>query len=118
MAEQEYILFQVAHNIKQLYKQYNGNRDRSTIHMKKERHILNNIKEKLLMNNVTITKADKGNAIVVTYLDQYRNKIPDFDSNNNISTTNNDFTKTFQKKLRNSTNECHLTRVNKINGNT
>jgi hypothetical protein len=118
MAKQEYILFQVAQNIKQLYKQYDDNRGRSTINMKKERHILNNIKEKLINNNVTITKANKSNSIVVTYLDEYRNKIIDFVSNNNIFTKKNDITKTFQEKLRNLTNECHLPYVNKINGNT
>jgi hypothetical protein len=105
MAERDYVRFQVAHNIKQLYKQYNGNLDHNMIHMKRERHILNNIKDKLMTNTAIISKADKENSIVVTYLDEYHKKIFDFISSNSFSIAKNYLTKTFQRKLRNTINE-------------
>jgi hypothetical protein len=109
MAEKVYVRFQVAHNIKQLYKQYNRSLDRNTIHMKRERHILNNIKDKLMTNKAIVSKADTGNSFVITYLDEYHKKILDFISNNNFSTAKNNLTKTFQRDLRNTINECQLT---------
>jgi hypothetical protein len=38
--EHDYLRFQVAHNIKQLYKQYNGNKDPNRKHAKNERKLL------------------------------------------------------------------------------
>jgi hypothetical protein len=58
-AEQDYIQYQVAHNIRQLYKQYNGNHDYNTLDMKRERHTLNKFKDKIRINNAMISKADK-----------------------------------------------------------
>jgi hypothetical protein len=41
------------------YKQYNGNHEYNTIHMKRERHAINKIKDRLKINNAIISKADK-----------------------------------------------------------
>ena len=109
IAEQDYVRFRVAHNIKLLYKQYNGNQDQNTKHMKSERDILNNIQDKLMANNATVSKSDKGNSIVITYLEEYHNKILEFISDNNFSTATNELTNKFQRKLRNTINECQLT---------
>jgi 3-methyladenine DNA glycosylase AlkC len=57
--EQDYIRFQIAHNIKQLYKQYDRNKYCNTSHAKNEHHTLNDIREKLLSNNALALKADK-----------------------------------------------------------
>jgi hypothetical protein len=107
--EQDYIKFQVAHNIKLLYKQYNGNRDQNTKHTKNERHTLNNIKEKLVINNAIVLKADKGKSIVISFIDDYHKKVQDFLPNSNFSTVNNDLTRAFQKEIRNMINNCQLT---------
>jgi uncharacterized membrane protein len=40
------------------------------LHAKQEQHILRSIKTKLNLNNATIIKADKGNTLVVMYLQQ------------------------------------------------
>ena len=76
--------------------------------MNKERHIIRTIKNKLKSNKALITKADKGNTIVITYQQDYHNKIKDFIENNNLITVNSDPTKTFQKKIRNTVNECEI----------
>jgi hypothetical protein len=75
--------------------------------MKKERHILSNIKEKLSLNNATITKADKGNSIIIIHLEEYHCRILDFISSSNFTISKKDLTKTFQKELRNLTSDCH-----------
>jgi len=73
-AKQDYVQYQVAHNIRQLYKQYNGNHDYNTLHMKRERHTLNKIKDKIWIDNAIISEADKGNTIVINYQDDYPRK--------------------------------------------
>ena len=75
--------------------------------MNKERQIIHKIKNKLISNKAIITKADKGNTIVITYQQEYHNKIRDFIINNNLITIN-DPTKNFQKKIRNVLNECQI----------
>jgi hypothetical protein len=76
--------------------------------MNKERHIIHTIKNKLQSNKALITKADKGNTIVITYQQDYHNKIKDLIENNNLITVNSDPTKTFQKKIRNTDNESQI----------
>jgi len=67
ISEQQYMRYQVANNIKHLYKQYDKNKLYNIILNKKEKRILNHIKEKLIGNNVVISKADKGNSVVIIY---------------------------------------------------
>jgi hypothetical protein len=57
--EQDCIRYQVAHNIKLLYKQQHSHKDFNTKHAIKERRTLNNIKNKLTTNNALALKADK-----------------------------------------------------------
>jgi hypothetical protein len=73
---------------------------------KKEKRILNQIKEKLISNNAVILKADKGNSIVIIYQNIYHEKVMDFIDNNNFTNITGDLTKKFQKELRNNINEC------------
>jgi hypothetical protein len=57
--------------MKQLYKQ---NKDtQHDTHEKREKTI-NIIKEKLMINKAIISKADKGNSIIITYQDEYHKK--------------------------------------------
>jgi len=64
------------------------------------------IKYKLNKNKAIISKADKGNSTVVLHLDDYNHKVNEFISSNNFTTANADITKTLQKELRNTINEC------------
>jgi hypothetical protein len=47
-----------------------------------------------------ITRADKGNSIVILPTTQYDSKIQDFLNENNFQKTNTDPTKTFQTQIR------------------
>jgi len=73
--------------------------------MKKEKNI-NEIKEKLTDNKAVVSKADKGNSIIITYKEEYHNKVVNFVSNNNFTNTKSDLTKKFQRDLRSNINEC------------
>jgi hypothetical protein len=46
-------------------------------HETHEKKLINNIKKKMTRNNLTITKADKGNTLVIMHLDDYNQKIND-----------------------------------------
>jgi 5'-deoxynucleotidase YfbR-like HD superfamily hydrolase len=48
--EQEYLRFQIAHNLKLLYEHYENSQGYNTRNMNKETHILHNIKNKLQSN--------------------------------------------------------------------
>jgi hypothetical protein len=106
--EQDYIRCQVAHNIKLLYKQQHSRNGYNTQHAVQERRTINNIKSKLTENNAIILKADKGNSIVITHIDDYHNKIHDFIISNKLSITNKDLTNNFQKQIRHTVNNCPL----------
>jgi hypothetical protein len=76
--------------------------------MRREKDIINELKEKLVTDKAIITKADKGNSIVVTYLKVYHDKVLHFIADNNFTTINNNPTKTFQKEVRRAVNECQI----------
>jgi len=59
-----------------------------------------------MINKEIISKADKGNSILITYQDNYYNKILDFIANNNLAAVNIDSTKTLQRSHRSLINEC------------
>jgi hypothetical protein len=52
--------------------------------MKREKQIINKIKEKFITNKATINKADKGDSIVITYHEDYHNKVQKFIADNNF----------------------------------
>ena len=72
-----------------LYQQ-NASRTHNDIKAKKEDKILKQRKGKLLKNTAFVTKADKGNSIVILYQDDYNTKVEDFISNNNFTIANNE----------------------------
>ena len=106
--EKEGLRFQMARNLQSLYRHYENNKGHNTRNINLERHTIQSIKNKLQSNKATITKADKGNTIVIIYQKDYCRKIEDFIENNNLVTANNDPTKAFQKKVRNAVNECQI----------
>ena len=116
--EQDYVRYQVAHNIKQLYKKHNESQPYNTVNATKEKHTVNKIKQKLITNNAMITKADKGNSIIIIYQRDYHDKVHKFIKDNNFTTLINDPTKTFQKELRNTVNRCQELIKKRINVNT
>ena len=55
-----------------------------------------------------VSKADKGNSIIITYQDKYHKKVMNFISNNKFTNAKSDLTKKFQRDLRSNMNECQL----------
>jgi hypothetical protein len=47
-----------------------------------------------------VSKADKGNSIIITYQDEYHKRVTNFISNNNFTNAKSDLTKEFQRDLR------------------
>lgn len=68
---------------------------------------LNNIKQKLIDNQAIVTKADKGNTIVILNQQDYYNKSIDFIKNNNIKEIKKDPTKSYVKQINNIINQSN-----------
>jgi hypothetical protein len=97
----------------------------NNIRAQKEKRTLNEIKEKLNNNNAIITKADKGQSIIIIDKAAYESKILNFLNNNNFRTRYRDPTKKFQKEIRTIINSCpmplidvHLTETKRQTNNT
>jgi hypothetical protein len=65
-----------------------------------ETKIFKSIKTKLKENEAMVTRADKGNSLVMLPIKQYDSKINDFILANKFQTTTQDPTKSFQSKVR------------------
>ena len=76
------------------------------------------VKDKLKENNAIIQKADKGNSIVVIYTDEYTQKVREFISQGNFTTANGDITKTLQKEVRDTVDECKSVIQSRTSGNS
>jgi hypothetical protein len=110
--DQGYLRQLVANNIKLLINKQKTNKDqRTTTHTKRlhqEWNILKNIKHKIEQNQLVITKADKGNTLVIIHKDEYHNKIQEFINNNNFNKLPSDITNKVQKNIRTNINNCNL----------
>jgi mRNA-degrading endonuclease RelE of RelBE toxin-antitoxin system len=97
--EQEHIRYHVAYKLQKLHKQHN---DRHTVFdktTKNEIRTVNQIKKKLIENKAMITKAGKGNSVIILYIDDYNNKVDKFISNN-FTLSNLDITNKLQRDIR------------------
>jgi hypothetical protein len=66
-----------------------------------ESKLIKSIKTKLSENNATLTRADKGNSIVILPTLQYEEKIENFLQDNNFHKNTSDPTTPFQSQIRN-----------------
>jgi hypothetical protein len=66
-----------------------------------ESKIIKSIRTKLSENNAIVTRADKGNSIVILPTPLNESKIDNFMSDNNFHTTTTDPTNSFQTQVRN-----------------
>lgn len=64
------------------------------------------VSSKLRENNALITKADKGDTLVIMHSTEYIDKVNNFITSNNIKLLNKDPTKTFVKQLNNAIGNC------------
>lgn len=88
-------------------KVYNNN--------KNEIRLLNNIKHKLNAHKSLITKADKGQSIVIMEINNYVDKVNSFLKDNNINILNKDPTAQFNTQLKSALNKTkHLFTSNEI----
>jgi hypothetical protein len=62
------------------------------------------MQSKLQNNNATITRADKGNTLVIIPTEQYDDKMQNFIQANNLQSTPTDPTKTYQTSVRKTIN--------------
>jgi len=69
-----------------------------------ESKTIKSIQSKLHNNNATITRADKGNTLVIIPTEQYDSKMQDFIKANNLPSTPTDLTKTYQTSVRKTIN--------------
>ena len=74
--------------------------------MHSELKTIRDIKKKLEENNAIITKADKGNSIVIIQNDSYQEKIRQFIQNNEFIVLDKNYTKKYQKEIRTALNTC------------
>jgi hypothetical protein len=104
--EQDYMRALTAHNLKQLYKQQSNNIQRNSTHALHEYRILRQIKNKLELNEAIVSKADKGNSIVILFLKDYHSKVQKFINNNNFTILKKDPAKSFQNKVKSTIESC------------
>jgi hypothetical protein len=95
----------VAHNLQKLYKQHSNRHTAPDITTKSETRTINQIKKKLIDNDAMITKADKRNSIVILYIIDYNNKVDNFISSKNSTTSKMDITNRLQRDIRTTINE-------------
>jgi hypothetical protein len=75
----------MTHNLKQLYKQQSNNTQRNSTYTTHEYRIIKQIKNKLELNEAIVSKADKGNSIIIIYLKDYHSKVQDFINHSNFT---------------------------------
>jgi hypothetical protein len=105
--EQEYIRYQVAHNLRKLYRQHNEKRAMPDKTTQNECRTIHQIKKKVTEEKAIITKADKGNSIVILYIDDYNRKVDNFISNNSFTLATWDITNKLQRDFKTAIEACH-----------
>ena len=72
----------------------------------KETKIFNEIKRKLIDNNSIVTKADKGQTVIILTNEDYKRKIQEFFINNNIIEIKRDPTDRFNSNVKSVLNKA------------
>jgi hypothetical protein len=104
--QQDYTRYRVAQAIDRLYQREAGIQPTLKKQHLQEKKILHRIRNKLNINQAMVTKADKGNAMVIIYQREYNKKALDFINNNNFATLNKDPTTVYQKEIRKIITNC------------
>jgi hypothetical protein len=66
----------------------------------------NNIKRKMIANQLIIAKADKGKTITLLRQDEYKQQTNAFTQENNFVTINNNPTQQYQKEIKQTLKQC------------
>jgi hypothetical protein len=101
--EQQYYRHMIAKTIKRINQKDSMHSIRSKIEWKLIRHIRN----KLMENELIITKADKGKTIVILTKEDYTQKVNNFIQENQFTLLNNDPTKNHRKAIKHIMTQCN-----------
>jgi hypothetical protein len=93
--EQQYYRHMVAKTIKKINQKDNMNNTRNKMEWK----LIRNIRNKLVENELIITKANKGKTVVILTMEDYTQKV-NFIQENQFVLINNDPTKNYQKAIK------------------
>jgi hypothetical protein len=107
--EQDYDRYRITHAIDTLYKRQEGTQPTLKKQHLHEKKLVQQIKNKLATHKSMITKADKGNALVIIYQQEYDKKAEDFINSDHFSTLNKDPTQMFQKEIWKAITHCTTT---------
>ena len=100
-SEQDGIRYQVAQYIQKLYLQQREKHAYPSWKVTHERKVINQIRRKLITDKTMITKADKGNTVIIIYTNDYNKKVNNFVTDNDFLLITNDITDKLQKEIRN-----------------
>ena len=82
--------------------------NRHNILHKRQSYIMKQIDTKLKQTNLIITKADKGNTIVIIHRDEYIHKVETFLEDNQFTQLHKDPIDHYQKKIQQATNRSNM----------
>jgi hypothetical protein len=107
--DQDPIRYQVARTIEKLANKTIHNNSQTTFQNRRaqtERGIIKGVRNKLNQYDALVTKADKGQSIIIIKRAEYNDKVQEFLSNNNFQTTHKNPTNTFQRETKKTINSC------------
>jgi hypothetical protein len=102
----------VANNLQKLIRKETTTEKRNTHAARSaiaEKKLVQKLQEKLEQNNLILTKADKGNTIVIIPKDDYHRKINEFISQQKFNKVRNTYTNIQQKAIKTAISACKLT---------
>jgi hypothetical protein len=100
------VSYQVTHNLQKLYRQHSEKPAGPDKTMQNEYRTIHQIKRKLADEKAMITKLDKGNSIVILYIDDYNWKIENFITNNSFTLATRDITNKLQCDVKTAIEVC------------
>jgi hypothetical protein len=71
-----------------------------------EKKLIRNIRNKLKQNNLIVTKADKGNTLVIIQQDDYHQKVDEFITQNQFVKIDDNHTKKQHNAIKTTINQC------------
>jgi hypothetical protein len=110
--EQAYMRQAVTKNLRKLINKETWTEKRDTHAVRSaitEKKLIQNLHSKLEQNNLILTKADKGNTVIIIHKDVYHQKINDFISQHKFTKVRNNYTNVQQKAVKTAINACKTT---------
>jgi hypothetical protein len=106
--QQEYLRHRIAHAIEKLYKQQQIAPSKRLTQQHHEHLLIKQIRRKLNNHHAIVSRADKGNSLVMLYQTDYNDKIQSFLIDNSFSVLPRDPTNKFQNNIRKTISACKM----------